>query len=52
MAFSYTSREEITSAVSKVSQAVENGDIKASEIDEHTIENYLYTAEVISSRDV
>ena len=43
MAFSYTSREEITSAVSKVSEAVENGDFKASEIDEHTIERYLYT---------
>ena len=43
MAFSYTSREEITSAVSKASQAVENGDLKASEIDATTIENYLYT---------
>jgi len=43
VAFSYTSREEITSAVSKVSQAVENGDFKASEIDEQTIEKYLYT---------
>merc|ERR1711976_988690 len=43
VAFSYTSREEMTSAVSKASQAVENGDIKVKDIDEHVLESYLYT---------
>ena len=43
MAFSYTAREEMCSAVKKLSQAVNKGYLKAGDIDETMIERCLYT---------
>lgn len=43
MAFAYTSREEVCHAVKKVSQAVQDGLLKPSDINENLIERCLYT---------
>ena len=43
VAFSYTSREEVCSAVKKVSKAVEDGILKPSDINESVLERCLYT---------
>lgn len=43
VAFSYTSREEVCSAVKKVSKAVEEGLLKPKDIDQNLIEKCLYT---------
>ena len=44
MALSYSGRWEITKAIQSIAQSVENGSLKSSEINEHTIENYLQTS--------
>ncbi len=43
IAFSYTAREEICSAVKKLSKAVDDGCMMAEDIDEAAIEKSLYT---------
>merc|ERR1712004_394464 len=43
VAFSYTSREEVCSAVKKVSKAVEDGILKPNDINESVLERCLYT---------
>ena len=43
VAFSYTSREEVCSAVKKVSKAVEEGILKPNDINESVLERCLYT---------
>ena len=43
IAFNYGSRLEIIDAVKNIAAAVKHGDLKISEIDEHTISNALYT---------
>jgi len=43
VAFSYTSREEVCSAVKKVSKAVDDGILKTDDISENLIERCLYT---------
>jgi len=43
VAFSYTSREEVCSAVKKVSKAVEEGLLKPNDINENVLERCLYT---------
>lgn len=43
VAFSYTSREEITHAVLESSRIVQQGDLKPEEIDEDLLESLMYT---------
>ena len=43
VAFSYTSREEVCSAVKKVSKAVEEGILRPNDINESVLERCLYT---------
>ena len=43
VAFSYTSREEVCSAVKKVTKAVNEGLLKPKDIDQNLIEKCLYT---------
>jgi len=43
VAFSYTSREEITHAVLESSRIVQQGDLKPDEIDEDLLESLMYT---------
>lgn len=44
MALSYSGRWELTQAMKKMAEAVASGSLKASEINEHTVGNYLQTS--------
>lgn len=44
VAFSYTSREEITHAVHEASKMVEQGDLKPAEVDQDLLERLMYTS--------
>lgn len=44
LAFDYSSRDEITTAVRNIAERVAKGELKAEEIDEQTITRSLYTA--------
>ena len=44
MALSYSSRWELVNAVKNIGLAVQNGKIKAAEINQHTLQQYLATA--------
>jgi len=44
VAFSYTSREEITHAVHGASKMVEQGDLKPAEVDQELLERLMYTS--------
>lgn len=46
LALNYSSRDEITRAVREIAREVSRGNIKPKEITEHTISDYLYTADL------
>jgi len=46
LAFNYGSRLEIVDAVKKIFEEIERGQLKANEIDENTISNFLYTKDI------
>lgn len=46
LAFDYSSRDEITTAVRALAQRVADGELKPEEIDEQTIAGSLYTSEI------
>ena len=46
LAFDYSSRDEITTAVRNIAERVASGELKAEEIDEQTIARSLYTASI------
>ena len=43
VALSYGSRQEITAAVKKIAQEVQNGSLHAEDVDMQMVDNYLYT---------
>ena len=45
IALSYTAREEITHAVREVAGRLSSGDIEAADVNEETIERFLYTGQ-------
>ena len=45
MALSYSGRWELVHAVQKIAADVENGALRASAVDEHTLRHYLYTSD-------
>lgn len=46
IAFNYGGKAELTEATRRIARAVERGELRADEIDEHTVERALYTAGV------
>lgn len=46
IALNYGSRQELTRAAKQIAQQVENGELELTQIDEHTVENNLYTHDI------